>query len=160
MGRESGDRPLLQLELGLNIAYNQWLADGLPANSWNGFMAAISNRPTLFDPPGYLVYRFKQFFLPPLEERPIAEGDGRLAYAAREGVTLRVRTEGGGSPPHEIDFAIHRPADHVVHPERLLRSAGGARTRLGSPATDRPTARSRAIPWRCRCTGRLPSCWR
>jgi uroporphyrinogen decarboxylase len=66
---------------------------------------------------------FEQFFLPPFEERTIEEGDGRRTYVNRQGVTLRVRTDGGGSPPHEIDFAIKTPADYAAHRERLVGSA-------------------------------------
>ena len=89
-------------------------------------MPKIPAHPTLFDHfnvAGYLMCSFDQFFLPAFEERTIKEGDGRRTYVNRQGVTLQMRTDGGGSPPHEIDFAIKTPADYAAHRERLLGSA-------------------------------------
>ena len=123
--RENGDR-LLQLEQGFNITYDQWLAEGLPAHVADANMAEIPAYQTLFDHlnvAGYLMCTFDQFFLPPFEERTIEEADGRRTFVNPQGVTLRVRTDGGGSPPHEIDFAIKTPADYAAHRERLVGSA-------------------------------------
>jgi uroporphyrinogen decarboxylase len=120
--RENGDR-LLQLEQGFNIDHERWLAEGLPAGVGDVNMAEIPPHPTLFDHfncAGYLLCTFDQFFLPPFEERAISEGNGRRTFVNRQGVTLVERTDGGGSPPHELDFAIKTPSDYAAHRERLV----------------------------------------
>ena len=121
MRRENGEH-LLHLAQGFVITYEEWLADGLPPYVANANMAEIPPYETLFDhmnAAGYLMCTFDQFFLPSFEEKTLEEKGGRRTYVNQKGVTLRVRTDGGGSPPHEIDFTIKTPADYSAHRARL-----------------------------------------
>jgi len=69
---------------------------------------------------GYLFCRHNQFSIPAFESKILEEKDGRRTYINGNGVTLMVRSDGGGSPPHEIDFTIKTPRDYEENRFRVV----------------------------------------
>jgi len=122
MRYENGDE-MLHMEQGFNIPYEQWLADGLPedvANVGNAELTPGKNHYDHMNVAGYLFCRHNQFSIPAFESKILEEKDGRRTYVSGNGVTLMVRTDGGGSPPHEIDFAIKTPRDYEENRFRVV----------------------------------------
>ena len=122
MRRENGDK-LLHMEQGFNITYKQWQADGLPKHVAMTRGAEITPGESLHDHmnvAGYLMCRINQFCIPQFQGKIIEEKDGRRIAVDGNGVTSMVRTDGVGSPPHEINFTIKTPRDYEENRFRLV----------------------------------------
>lgn len=122
MRRENGHE-MLHMEQGFNIPYEQWLANGLPQDVANVGSVELTPGKSLHDHmnvAGYLFCRHNQFSIPSFEGKILEEKDGRRTYMNGNGVTLMVRTDGVGSPPHEIDFTIKTPRDYEENRFRVV----------------------------------------
>lgn len=143
MRRENG-RNLLHMEQGFNVRYDEWLRQGLPRDVANARKASLGPTPDLYDHfnvAGYLQCTFEQLAVPPFEERTIEEKEGRRVFINANGVTLKERTDGGSSPPHEIDFTIKGPRDYEANRWRFT---GGIAARFDRAWLEENAARMRA----------------
>ena len=122
MKRENGDL-LLHMEQGFNVNYDEWLETGLPTEVSNAYSPSIDDRVNLYDHmnvAGYLGCSFNQFCIPPFKERTLEISDGRKTYINERGATLKIRDDGGSSPPFEIDFAIKTPSNYEENRFRFI----------------------------------------
>jgi uroporphyrinogen decarboxylase len=118
-------KDLLHMEQGFNIPYDQWQREGLPLEIHDAHRGKASLGPTpdlydYFNVAGYLECTFQQFCVPPFEEETLAVTEGRRIFVDSNGVTLKERTDGVGSPPHEIDFTIKEPGDYQANRDRFV----------------------------------------
>lgn len=122
MKRENGDL-LLHMEQGFNINYGAWLKNGLPAEVSNATGPPVDENNNLFNHmnvAGYLFCSFDQFRIPPFEEKTLDVSDGRKTYTNERGATLKIRDDGGDSPPHEVDYVIKSPTDYQKNRYRFI----------------------------------------
>lgn len=126
MRRENGDR-LLHYELNYNArSLERWYAQGLPREIRQPQLAGVAPTPDLFD---YLnICKFaacniNQYYIPPfpteiLERRAIST-------VVRNGLgnVMENRSDGEGSLPHGIDYAIKGLRDYEERRERIISNA-------------------------------------
>ena len=120
MLRENGDK-LLHFEQGFNINREEWIAEGLPDTIVTDGWPRIEGGDLYehMNVAGYAYCRFEQFCLPRFEQRILEETQDCRIEISGNGVTRKVMTQGHGSPPHELDFAIKTPRDYEENRHRL-----------------------------------------
>jgi len=129
MRRENGDR-LLHYELGYNgRTLEKWYEAGLPRHVLAPQLFGVAPTPDLLDYMNvckFAVCGFEQYYVPPFPTEVLEKR--RISTVARDsrGNVIEYRSDGEGSLPHGIDFAIKTLADYL---ERRARIIGGAEQR-------------------------------
>ncbi|MBI2941580.1 MAG: hypothetical protein HYY04_14190 [Chloroflexi bacterium] len=121
MRRENGDR-LLHVVQGFFPRVEDWRAQGLPAGIAQPPFPGISPTPDLFDHfnvSKFAYCRFEEFHVPAFERIVVAESATTKVVRNSRGNTLEVRSDGGASLPHELDFAIKSRLDYETLRDRL-----------------------------------------
>ena len=134
MRRENGGQ-LLHFELGFNVPYKKWYAQGMPGHVQPLDWAQLTEYENLYDhfnvsgmlfspenPGPGREARLKEFCIPPYEKKIISDDGKTITYINEIGNTVieisdqvQVERNDGaqiGSPPHEIDFAIKTREDY------------------------------------------------
>ena len=123
MKRENGDA-LLHYELGYNgKTLDKWYVDGLPQHILAPNLFGVSPTPDLFDHMNiskFAMCEFEQYYLPPFEPEVLKELETRKVVRNIRGNIMEVRSDGGASLPHGVDFAIKTRRDYLDRRERII----------------------------------------
>jgi hypothetical protein len=129
MRRENGDR-LLHYEMGYNArTLEKWYEQGLPREILVPELFGVAPTPDLFDHMNicsFAMCQFEQYYLPPFPSQVIEKREISAIVRDSRGNIMEHRTDGEGSLPLGIDFAIKTHADYL---ERRPRIRGGAEER-------------------------------
>ena len=123
MRRENGDR-LLHYELGYNArSLEAWYQEGLPRHVLVPELFGVAPTPDLFDFMnicGFAMCRFEQYYIPDFPTEVIEEREATRVVRNRLGNVIEHRTDGRGSLPLGIDFAIKTHAGYLQRRERII----------------------------------------
>jgi len=127
MRRENGEN-LLHVIQGFDVVLSDWQAQGLPPELALPPFWGLSPAPDLFDQSNTCKFAYvgwEQFYVPAFDEELLEETATRVTRRNSRGNTAQIRTDGGASLPHEIDFAIKGPDDYARLRERLVGQVSG-----------------------------------
>jgi uroporphyrinogen decarboxylase len=129
MRRENGDR-LLHYEMGYNArTLEKWHQQGLPKEILVPELFGVAPTPDLFDYMNicsFAMCQFEQYYLPPFPSEIIERREISAVIRDGRGNIMEHRTDGEGSLPLGIEFAIKTQKDYLGRRHRIV-GGGGAR---------------------------------
>ena len=123
MRRENGDQ-LLHYEQGYNApTLEKWYDQGLPREILKPELMGLPATPDLFEHFNICEFgmcQFEQYYIPAYPSEVIEKREISSVIRDNRGNIQEVRTDGEGSLPHGIDFAIKTLPDYVERRDRII----------------------------------------